>query len=87
MYYTELKAEIAAEVYAQDKSKVLTLEVRDLIAQSLANFVQDAIAKFIKGQQEHGGDLRDRDLKKEIGMEHIDMFWYSEAGKWPAKPL
>ena len=54
------------------------------MAISLTNFVVAAIDKFEKGQAEHGGDIRDRDLKHEITQETIDLFWYNEAQKWPS---
>lgn len=49
---------------------------------SLVAFVVDAVDKYIAGQKEHGGDLCDRDLDKELRMERIDDFWYSEARGW-----
>jgi len=55
----------------------------DLMSTSLALFIDSAIDKFLKGQLEHGGDIRDRDLDEEIKNEHIDLFWYNEARKWP----
>lgn len=54
---------------------------RDM-ACSLACFVFDAIDKYEKGQKEHGGDVRDRNLKSEICKETIDLFWYNEALDW-----
>jgi len=69
-------------------SVVLTGNINPIIkrnmAISLTNFVVAAIEKFQKGQQEHGGDIRDRDLKHEITQETIDLFWYNEAQKWPS---
>lgn len=49
---------------------------------SLVAFVVDAVDKFVAGQKEHGGDLCDRDLEKELRMERIDEFWYGEARGW-----
>lgn len=51
---------------------------------SLAVFVHEAIDKYYKGQIEHGGDICDRDLKREIRQEQIDQFWFTEAEKWKA---
>lgn len=61
----------------------ITPNVANLMSVSLTRFVTDAVAKFAKGQKEHGGDLRTRDLSRELRNEHIDSFWYSEAGVWP----
>lgn len=49
---------------------------------SLTLFVIGAIDKFMDGQEQHGGDICDRDLRAEIRDEQIDQFWYSEAEKW-----
>jgi len=59
--------------------------ITDLMAISLTQFVINSIDKFIKGQKEHGGDIRDGNkLDKEIRDEQIDLFWYSEAKlNWP----
>jgi hypothetical protein len=40
------------------------------------------VNKFIKGQQEHGGDIRDRKLDDELYQEQIDTFWYNAARYW-----
>lgn len=63
------------------------LEVRTAthVAESITAFCENAIAKFIKGQLEHGGKLEDRDLDKEITLELLDLFWYNEAKKWKGK--
>ena len=65
----------------------LSSEVRRNMAISLANFIEKSTVKFINGQVEHKGDIRDRDLAKEMQQEIIDMFWYKEAMlNWPSKP-
>lgn len=66
-----------------DHDKVLTPEAKLLMAKSLMKFNHDAIRKFIAGQKEHGGDIRERDLKQEMYKEHIDLFWYHAADTWP----
>ena len=52
------------------------------LSNSLSNFVINAIEKYRKGQNEHGGNLCDRNLQHEISQEIIDLFWYNEASKW-----
>lgn len=62
----------------------LTLDARTkfLMANSLSDFVVDAIHKFEAGQKEHGGRLQDRDLLGELYKENIDSFFYIVAQKW-----
>lgn len=66
----------------------LTAEVKRNMARSLASFTELSVSKFIAGQAEHGGDLRDRDLSKELAAEQIDSFWYGPFGamSWLDKP-
>jgi len=66
----------------------LTTEVKRNMARSLAAFTEQSVTKFIAGQKEHGGDLRDRNLPAELSAEQIDSFWYGPFGamNWPAKP-
>lgn len=65
-------------------SAAVELEDRRLFEMrtSLVAFVVDAVDKYVAGQKEHGGDLCDRDLEKELRMERIDEFWYGEARGW-----
>ena len=58
--------------------------VQELMAASLADFCEKAVRKYIQGQYEHGGDIRDRDLDIEINHETIDLFWYTSAKSWPS---
>lgn len=60
----------------------LPVELKENMVISLGDFIRDSLDKYIAGQKEHGGDLRDRNLDEEIRKEQIDMFWYSEAKKW-----
>jgi len=39
------------------------------------------LAKFAKGQEEHGGDIRDRDLRSEMTNEINDLMLYNIADK------
>lgn len=66
----------------------LSDEVKSCMANSYACFIEQATAKFIKGQAEHGGDIRDRDLTIEMSAELIDLFFYGPFGaqNWPTKP-
>jgi len=79
-----LQEEISKEIDRLDSNKVLIKDVRTYMSQSLYNFIYDSIYKYIKGQNEHKGDIRERNLKEEIINETIDIFWYSEAQNWPS---
>lgn len=70
-----------------DKENVLTEEQTVRMSESLAHFTFAAITKFIAGQKDHGGDLRDRNLMHELAQEQIDSFWYGPFGamSWPDK--
>ncbi len=54
----------------------------DMIINSLSDFVDDSMKKYIKGSKEHGGNFIDGcDHNKEIYQESIDLFWYVRAQK------
>lgn len=59
-------------------------EVEFLMSESLMIFTKRATEKFIKGQKEHGGDIRDRNLPSELAQEVLDIFWYTSAQSWPS---
>lgn len=62
----------------------LSIEIECGMATSLTDFTMAATEKFIKGQKEHGGDIRDRDLDSEMALELLDLFWYNSAKSWPS---
>lgn len=63
----------------KDTEDILDIETIEFMSETLATFINEAIDKFIKGQKEHGGNIKDRDLNKEINNEVIDLFWYLSA--------
>ena len=75
--------DIIDQISSMDYDCVLTAEAKILMSKSLHAFMIDSINKFIKGQKEHGGDIRERDLDSEMRQEHIDLFWYQSAKSWP----
>ena len=81
----KLMDDIRGLILEEDTEGQLTPEIREYMATSLLIFVRNSVSKFLKGQQQHGGDIRDRDLLREMSQEHIDMFWYKEAMIWPKK--
>lgn len=77
---SELFTTILEEVVNQNNTNsplVLPPDKEHRIARQLAFFVTQAIEKYINGQKEHGGDLRDRDLPLELHKEILDLFWYN----------
>lgn len=50
-----------------------------IFACSLVNALFD---KYLKGQKEHGGDIKDRDLTVELRLELLDALIYHEAQSW-----
>lgn len=83
-----LYSQLTTYISAVDSKHSLTEEVKRNMAHSLAAFIEIGVDKFIAGQKEHGGDLRDRNLVDELGAEQIDSFWYGPFGamNWPVKP-
>lgn len=77
-----LFSSIQFKIELADYDRVLNDNNKLKIATSLYNFINKAITKYIKGQKEHGGDITEKDLRKEINQEIIDLFWYSEAEVW-----
>lgn len=85
IYLTEplsllLEADIRRYINHFPKSSLLSPDVLTNMAHSYACFIEKATNKFIKGQIEHGGDLRDRNLNQELSLELQDLFWYGPFG-------
>jgi len=80
-----LRSPILAWIKFIDPEHTLTAEQSDNMASSLAMFVMLASKKYIDGQKEHGGDIRERNLLQEMANEQIDLFWYGPLGAmgWP----
>lgn len=49
--------------------------------------IDNALIKFAKGQREHGGDIRDRDLEADETQEIMDLFLYRAAKQTQNKVL
>jgi hypothetical protein len=75
------------EAINKDFSYPVSFEQVDLMTRSLTVFVERAVDKYMKGQKEHGGDIRDRDLTAEILNEQIDQWWYSQAMIWKEQQI
>lgn len=55
---------------------VLTDEQRELLVSQCRILLMRGASKWVAGQKEHGGDIRKRDLKREIVDEAVDLFFY-----------
>jgi len=62
-----------------DNTHALDSAKRSDLTIDLAKFVVRAIEKYVAGQKEHGGSIRDRDLPEEIINEIIDLYFYTQA--------
>jgi hypothetical protein len=65
-----------------DADELINPNIAEHMANSLTDFVELAIKKFVVGQREHGGDIRTKNLNVELYKEMLDMFWYREAQYW-----
>jgi hypothetical protein len=75
---------LAAYLFAEDHK--LPYMESDMIINSLADFVDDSMMKYIRGSKEHGGDfINGCNHNKEIYQEVIDTFWYNRAQKQQLK--
>lgn len=45
----------------------------------IAELLEQSLSKFADGQRHYGGDIRDRDLEREMVQEGVDMFMYYVA--------
>lgn len=52
-----------------------------------AQAIDNALVKFAKGQKEHGGDIRDRDLEHDETQEIMDLFLYRVTKQTQAKVM
>lgn len=77
-----IKTSIASALEMSDVKHLLTKERKEQIASSLTFFCIKAVEKYLRGQEEHGGDLADRNLDAEIEAEIIDLMFYNMATKW-----
>lgn len=68
-----------------DPDKVLTKARARWMQRALTTLIIELISKFIKGQIEHGDNIENVNLKKEISNEIIDLFWYLSAHTHPMK--
>lgn len=78
----EIYKAILDHIECVDKFNDLNKENRERMATSLTRFSEQAIIKYIQGQKEHGGDITEKNLDKEIDQEIIDIFWYNNGRRW-----
>lgn len=66
---------------------VLNDEQLDFLASNLTEFVESASKKYLVGQLEHGGDIKDRPLLKESKKEVIDLWHYLSGAEVKARNI
>lgn len=79
---TQLRQAISNVVYKICGNHVISNQ-KEMMTESLVNFILDSVSKFAAGQKEHGGSITERNLSEETRKEIIDLFWYQSALKWP----
>lgn len=52
---------------------------KEFMSKYLSAFVINSVAKYERGQREHGGNLMTRNQSLEIYQETMDLFWYGAA--------
>ena len=74
--YTEFERAVVARVRQIFEPAGVADDLTDIFAPALAMRIDAILHKFARGQQEHGGDLRDRDMKTEMRNEIMDLMVY-----------
>lgn len=74
----------------KEKYKKLNEQSLEFLEETLQEFCERAIIKFIDGQKQHGGVIYNRPMMIELDQEIIDIVFYSagirkrkELGKFP----
>lgn len=68
---------------SKPNNKCINAEDGAHLIDTLVNFVDRALDKYIKGQKEHGGSITDRDCYEDLRNELIDSIIYHSAMHWP----
>ena len=72
-----LVAAIGNLIESIDQGDLMVDTDKKIMTVALTSFVAQSIAKFIRGQEEHGGSLiKNTHLSKAMNEEIIDLFWY-----------
>jgi hypothetical protein len=71
-----LRGVIGNLIIKHDRTNSIGASARIFLIDELADFVERAVAKFTKGQLEHGGSIFDRNTILDADEEVLDMFFY-----------
>ena len=74
-----LTAAVLARVVSYFVPAGVPVDMIESYAKELVRDIEDGLDKFAKGQAEHGGDIRDRDILNEERSELLDLGNYSRA--------
>ena len=76
-----LASTLSALIWHLDKKKILSFKDKIRLNNILKQFSIELVEKFIKGQQEHEGELIKKELDHEIDQELIDLVVYHSYSK------
>jgi len=79
--YAEFEAAVIKRVKSHFETTDMPADFIDRFGPAFSQFMDNMLAKFTRGQIEHGGDIRDRDLMREAGQEIIDLTMYYIANQ------
>lgn len=74
-----LRAAVLARVVSHFASTEVPHNFIEPYAEEVVRDIEDELAKFARGQKEHGGDVRDRDLHKDMSDEVRDLAIYTRC--------
>lgn len=78
---------ICRRVHEHFDSTDMPSDFTDAFGPVFAQAIDNVLAKFAKGQKEHGGDIRDRDLEHDETQEIMDLFLYRVTKQTQAKVI
>jgi hypothetical protein len=73
---TDLRAAIKARFGHHMQDTDAPADIVDVYSDALADFIEEWFIKFAAGQREHGGDLRERDMRMDQRKELQDLLSY-----------
>lgn len=79
--YEPFEQAIVARVKQHFGETDMPTDLIERFGPAFAQEIDNMLAKFARGQIEHGGDIRDRDLRREMDHEIRDLMMYSLADK------
>lgn len=85
--YAALRKAVHARVAAYLEPAGAPADMIPQYAELMCEDIERELEKFARGQQEHGGDIRDRDLDEELTQELIDARIYQRCKRLQANHI